>query len=128
QFAMAAQDFFIDVDDQISPSSFNQRLVALTYTYPLAVTLSQMNLFDSHDTDRLASMVVNPDRPYDGANRLQDNSLEWPGPAYSDRAPSEQEWARLKQAVAVQHAFVGSPMTYYGNEAGMWSPDDPANR
>jgi glycosidase len=30
--------------------------------------------------------------------------------------------------VAVQHAMVGAPMTYYGNEAGMWSPDDPSNR
>jgi glycosidase len=24
--------------------------------------------------------------------------------------------------------FVGAPMTYYGDEAGMWSPDDPSNR
>jgi cyclomaltodextrinase / maltogenic alpha-amylase / neopullulanase len=82
-----------------------------------------MNLFDSHDTDRASSMFVNPDRPYDGQNRLQDN-----GPDYSGRKPNETEWARFKQAAAVQMSFVGAPMIYYGNEAGMWSPDDPSNR
>jgi hypothetical protein len=25
-------------------------------------------------------------------------------------------------------AFLGAPMIYYGNEAGMWGPDDPSNR
>jgi glycosidase len=30
--------------------------------------------------------------------------------------------------VMFQNTFIGAPMTYYGNEAGMWSPDDPNNR
>jgi hypothetical protein len=32
------------------------------------------------------------------------------------------------QAVVCQMTFVGAPMIYYGDEAGMWSPDDPSNR
>jgi hypothetical protein len=42
----------------------------------------QQNLFDSHDTDRFASMFVNPDLAYDAANRIQDN-----GPNYKKDKP-----------------------------------------
>ena len=73
-------------------------------------------------------MIVNPDRPYDGANRPQDNAAGFAGPEYSPREPTAEEWDRFRQLVAFQHAYVGSPMTYYGDEAGMWSPDDPSNR
>ncbi len=123
QFAMAAQSFFVNQKTAISPTQFNERLVRLCYVYPFQSALSMMNLFDSHDTDRVTSMFVNPDRPYDGANRIQDN-----GKDYDSRKPTPLEWERFKQAVSVQMAFVGAPMIYYGNEAGMWSPDDPSNR
>jgi cyclomaltodextrinase / maltogenic alpha-amylase / neopullulanase len=125
QFAMAAQDFFVDENDQVKPSAFNDRLVKIWFMYPHAAALAMQNLFDSHDTDRLASMFVNPDRPYDGQNRNQDNAADNP---YSERKPNETEWQRALQAVAFQHAFLGAPMTYYGNEYGMWSSDDPNNR
>jgi glycosidase len=82
-----------------------------------------MNLFDSHDTDRLASMFVNPDLPYDAANRIQDN-----GPQYSPAKPGDLQWTRMKQEVVFQMTFLGAPMIYYGDEAGMWGPDDPSNR
>jgi glycosidase len=93
--------------------------------YPLQVAMVQQNLFDSHDTDRAPSMYVNPDRPYDGQNRPQDNAADV---GYSPRKPNETEWARFRQATAFQMAFLGAPMIYYGNEAGMWGPDDPSNR
>lgn len=125
QFAMACQDFFVDVKDQIKPSAFNDRLVKLWFMYPHQNALAMQNLFDSHDTDRAASMFVNPDRPYDGQNRPQDNAANNP---YSARKPSETEWKRLLQMVMFQNTFIGAPMTYYGNEVGMWSPDDPSNR
>jgi glycosidase len=123
QFAMAAQDFFVDVNEAIRPSDFASRLTRVAYAYPFQVALAQQNLFDSHDTDRLASMFVNPDRPYDGRNRLQDN-----GPDYNPAEPTPQQRRRMLQAVAMQMSYVGAPMVYYGDEAGMWSPDDPSNR
>lgn len=123
RFATAAQDFFVNQSKAITPSQFNQRLNEMLFNYPLQVSLVQMNLFDSHDTDRLASMFVNPDVAYDAANRLQDN-----GPNYSAAKPSETDRAKQKLAVAVQMTFVGAPMVYYGNENGMFSPDDPSNR
>ena len=128
QFAMAAQAFFVNQRTAISPSEFNSRLIKIVTAYPWPITLAQQNLYDSHDTDRLASMFVNPDRPYDGANRLQDNSLTFDGPPYDPRKPTDAEWTRFKQAVAFQMTFVGAPLVYYGSEAGMWSPDDPSNR
>jgi len=123
RFAEAATDFFIEQRDAIPPSAFAARLDELAYSYPLEVAFAQQNLMGSHDTDRLASMFVNPDRPYDGQNRLQDN-----GPDYNPRKPSDEERRRMRQLVAFQMAFVGAPMIYYGDEAGMWSPDDPSNR
>ena len=68
-------------------------------------------------------MFVNPDLPFDGGNRLQDN-----GPNYRKDKPNDGQWTRMKQAVTWQMTFVGAPMIYYGSEAGMWSPDDPSNR
>jgi cyclomaltodextrinase len=125
QFAMPAQAFFVNVQKQLRPTEFSSRLNQLQMAYPFDVSLAQMNLFDSHDTDRVASMFVNPDRPYDAANRPQDNAADWP---YSADKPSDEHWQRLMGAATVQYTFVGSPMIYYGTEAGMWSPDDPSNR
>jgi len=123
RFATVAQEFFVNQREAMSPGVFGSRLNQLAYSYPYQVSLAQQNLFDSHDTDRFASMFVNPDLPYDGANRIQDN-----GPRYSEKKPDAQQWRRMRQAVAFQMAFVGAPMIYYGDEAGMWGPDDPSNR
>ncbi len=123
QFAIPAQDFFVDVKTATTPSEFSTILNQLVYAYPLQSALVMQNLFDSHDTDRLASMFVNPDLGYDTSNRLQDT-----GPDYKLDMPNAKQKQRMKQAVVCQMTFVGAPMIYYGNEAGMWSPDDPSNR
>jgi glycosidase len=34
----------------------------------------------------------------------------------------------MRQAVVCQMTFAGAPMIYYGDEAGMWGPDDPSDR
>src|SRR5205814_5670695 len=84
RFAIACQDFFVNQAKAITPTQFNTRLNQLIYTYPLQVALVQMNLFDSHDTDRFASMFMNPDLVYDASNRIQDNGAGYnpakPGP------------------------------------------------
>lgn len=123
QFAMAGYDFFVQQQKAITPTQFSQRLARLVYTYPLQIADVQMNLWDSHDTDRFASMFMNPDIAYDGANRLQDS-----GPNYKKDKPGELERAKMRQAVAFQMTFVGAPMIYYGDECGMWGPDDPSDR
>jgi glycosidase len=123
RFLTTAQDFFVNQRIGISCSQFNNRCNELVFNYPFQAALVNQNLVDSHDTDRFASMFVNPDLPFDGANRIQDN-----GPNYSPAKPDAEQRQKMLQAVAWQMTFVGAPMIYYGDEAGMWSPDDPSNR
>lgn len=125
QFAMPCQEFFANVKSALKPSQFNDRLVKLVYNYPFQAALVMQNLFDSHDTDRSPSWFVNPDRPYDAQNRPHDNAKEI---GYDTRRPNETERKRWLQMVAFQMTFVGAPMIYYGNEMGMYGPDDPSDR
>jgi cyclomaltodextrinase / maltogenic alpha-amylase / neopullulanase len=122
-FAKECQRFFVNVKKASTPSDFAGHMQELIDDYPFQVSLVMQNLFDSHDTDRFASMFVNPDLEYDQSNRIQDN-----GPNYSPAKPTPVQYVRMRQAVAFQMTFVGAPMIYYGDENGMWSPDDPSNR
>jgi cyclomaltodextrinase / maltogenic alpha-amylase / neopullulanase len=122
-FAEAQESFFVDQASAISPSQFSALLQRLTIVYPFQVSLVQMNLLDSHDTDRWASRFVNPDLPFNGKARIQDNN-----PNYNTAKPDEEDWTRMKQSLVVQMTYVGAPMIYYGDEAGMWGPSDPSDR
>ncbi len=90
---------------------------------PPATQLIQQNLYNSHDTDRLASQLFNPGREFDAANRPQDN-----GPNYNGSRPSDRCFELSRVAVAFQAMYLGAPMIYFGEEYGMWGADDPANR
>jgi glycosidase len=122
-FAEAMESFFVDQAQAISPSAFADRLQRFTYVYPLQVSLVQMNLLDSHDTDRWASRFVNPDLPFNAKARIQDSN-----PDYNPAKPDEAQWTRMKQSLVVQMTYLGAPMIYYGDEAGMWGPSDPSDR
>ena len=123
QFAMLSQSFFVNVAKAIKPTEMAQRAGGLVMMYPFQSVLVSQNLFDSHDTDRVASMFANPDLAYDSADRIQDN-----GPHYTPIKPNALQRQRMLQDVAWQMSFVGAPMIYYGDEAGMWSADDPSDR
>jgi glycosidase len=122
-FAEAMESFFVDQSRAIDPTRFASLLQQLTYVYPFQVSLVQMNLLDSHDTDRWASRFANPDLPFNGKSRVQDDN-----PNYNISKPDERMWTRMKQSLVVQMTYVGAPMIYYGDEAGMWSPSDPSDR
>jgi cyclomaltodextrinase / maltogenic alpha-amylase / neopullulanase len=122
-FAEAMESFFVDRAMAITPSAFAARLQRLTYVYPFQVSLIQMNLLDSHDTDRWASRFVNPDLPFNAKSRIQDDN-----PDYNVAKPLDRQWTRMKQSLVVQMTYVGAPMIYYGDEAGMWGASDPSDR
>jgi glycosidase len=122
-FAEALESFFVDQAKASGPSIIAQRLQQFTYVYPYQISLVQMNLLDSHDTDRWASRFLNPDLPFNGKSRLEDNN-----PKYNVANPDEQQWTRMKQSLVVQMTYIGAPMIYYGDEAGMWGPSDPSDR
>jgi glycosidase len=84
-----------------------------------ATELVQMNLLCSHDTDRLASMLFNPDRPYDQGRNPKDR------PGYRTQRPDEHAYALARLAIAFIATWPGSPMVYYGEEYGLFGADDP---
>ncbi len=108
---------------KLKASQIDSRLAELRLAYPSAATYVQQNLTNSHDTDRLVSMMLNPDREYDAENRVQDN-----GPDYNNAKPGPLEYARARLVVLLQMTYVGAPMVYYGDEVGMWGADDPTCR
>ncbi len=68
-FAFAVNDFFIDDTTKISVDEFIEKLKQIDETYPETNLFVLQNLLTSHDTERLSSLIQNPDRNYDsGAN------------------------------------------------------------
>ena len=117
-FLEAVQNYFID--RAISVSDFLNQLRDLRHHLPEGAELVQQNLLESHDTPRLASMVVNPGREFDTETK--------PEEGFDVRKPNTGE-RRLQRLIALfQFAYVGAPMIFYGTEAGMWGADDPDDR
>ncbi len=126
KFARAVQEFIADLPtgqagqkDQISPEGFADSIKAYQEDYPKDNFYALQNLLDSHDVDRIASQIVNPDRWYDHSASAKDNKN------YSERKPNAGEILKQKLAAAIQMTMPGAPMIYYGDEAGMWGGDDP---
>lgn len=122
RWAREACNFFVNKEKRITASVFAARIEALLADYPDAVNHVLMNLFDSHDTDRLSSRIVNPDMLYDHRVGLSDN------PDYDIRKPDAAEMEIQKLMVVFQMTSLGAATVYYGDEAGMWGGDDPDER
>jgi len=120
-FAYAVCDLFINKEKKISVSEFVKKLEEIDTAYPTENLFLLQNLMDSHDVDRLASMIVNPDRHFDRDNNGQNSN-------YSPRKPKADEYELQKLVAAFQFTYRGAPMIYYGDEAGMWGADDPHDR
>ncbi|MTI87970.1 MAG: alpha-amylase [Balneolaceae bacterium] len=118
RFAYAAKDFLID--DRIDTQKFIRRLNALEDEYPEGSVYVLQNLLDSHDTARLASMIVNPGLEYDRDGHPRDG--------FKVRKPNTKERKVQRLVALFQFSWRGAPMIYYGTEAGMWGADDPDDR
>ena len=99
----------------LSPSQFDHALRSVREDYPLQATAAMLNLIDSHDTNRALYVLT----------LLGDSGLT-------------QARERLQLTALFQFTYLGAPMVYYGDEAGLDSPsiangangpeDDPYNR
>ncbi|NMH64078.1 alpha-amylase [Shewanella sp. SHSM-M6] len=129
-FAFTATEFlFNPTGMSISVSQFDAKLKKLRELYPAGVAYVNQNLFGSHDTNRLASHIV---------NRGLGNFRNWGqyfnlsqaanNPEYRVRKPNADEIRLQKLFVILQMTYVGAPMIYYGDEVGMWGGNDPDNR
>jgi len=122
RFAAAVTKFFIDKKNSITVTQFDKELARIIMDYPAEANYVLQNLMDSHDSDRLPSMIVNPDRIYGHRNTLQANA------DYNVRKPNTAEEKIQKLIALFQMTYVGAPMIYYGDEAGMWGASDPDER
>lgn len=117
-FAKAVQKYMID--QTVSVAEFLNRLKKGRRIFPEEASFVMQNLMDSHDTPRLASMIVNPGREYNEDGR--------PERGFDVRKPDAEE-RRIQKLIALfQFTYVGAPMIYYGTEAGMWGAGDPDDR
>ena len=121
--ADALLKYFVDTKNAYDANALNARLQKLRDEYPFDVNYVLMNLMDSHDTERLASMVVNPNRMIDHASSASSKEQ-----SFDVRKPNAEEVKTQKLIIAFQMLYLGAPMIYYGGEAGMWGADDPDER
>lgn len=99
----------------LTPSTFDRALMAVREDYPAPATAVMLNLIDSHDTNRALTLLT----------------------LTGDHGLTEAK-QRLRLSALMQFGYLGVPMVYYGDEAGLHSPslfngangpeDDPYNR
>jgi glycosidase len=128
-FSFPTKGFLID--NVLTPSEAVLQLTGRRRAYPEPVQQALQNLVDSHDTDRLASMIVNAGRrPYQQPARFDYDIGVSPRYVadYDVRKPNNAERQIQRLVALLQMTYVGAPMIYYGTEAGMWGGDDPCDR
>jgi len=130
-FAFPAKGFLID--GVMPASDFARALDERRAVHTPERQYALQNLIDSHDTDRLGSMIVNAGLyPYARPEKFDydwgDHVSPRGGDQYQVRAPNARE-RKIQRLVALfQMTYIGAPMLYYGTEAGMWGADDPDDR
>ncbi|MEM6335462.1 MAG: glycoside hydrolase family 13 protein, partial [Bacteroidota bacterium] len=118
------------VDDQLDPTVFAAMLDLRQQALSVPVRYAMQNLVDSHDTPRIAQMIVNRSRPYTEPAIFDYDRQAGPRdvPDYDTSAPDSTERDLQRMVALMQMTYVGAPMLYYGTEAGMWGADDPDDR
>ncbi|MFH5831142.1 glycoside hydrolase family 13 protein [Halalkalibaculum sp. DA3122] len=118
RFFQAVEEYMIDRD--IGVEDFSNWLDEIRNSYPEEANYVLQNLMESHDTPRLASIIVNSGRKFD----------QWglPADGFKVRKPNAKERQLQKLIALLQYTYIGAPMVFYGTEAGMWGADDPDDR
>lgn len=122
-YKLKAQDFFNELREKRT-------------WYPFQALQASQNLNGSHDTDRLYSRIVNDkvgrnleegkqlEKGYNGirpdlaSNYHPNTTIDW---ISSNIKPKDI----LKLISIFQMTYIGAPMLFYGDEAGMWGATDP---
>jgi cyclomaltodextrinase len=125
-FAFAVHDFFVQEAKAATVTQFEARLKELREAFGPGVALNMQNLVDSHDATRIGSAVANPD-----GKKMADwgDYFNWSqksnNKSYNARKPTPAQLQKQKLIAAFQILYLGSPMIFYGDEAGMWGSNDP---
>ena len=103
-----------------------QDLKELREAFGTGVAFNMQNLMNSHDATRIGSAVANPDgRKFGDWGRYFNWSQKSNNKTYNARKPTPEQLQKQKLIAAFQILYLGSPMIYYGDEAGMWGANDP---
>ena len=119
------------VDNLLPPTHFVRQTDDRRRDLPAPDAYAMQNMVDSHDTARLASMIVNAAGvKYQSPDKVEFNANgELTGfPKYSILRPDDRQRAVQRLVVLLQMTDVGAPMIYYGDEVGMWGASDPDDR
>ena len=100
---------------------FVEDMEHLRENYPKLAFFSLMNLIGTHDSPRALTVLACDEADY---------SLSKAEKAVKKLTPRQHAVgiARMKLAAAIQFSFPGSPLVYYGDEAGLEGFEDPFNR
>ncbi len=98
RFGDAMFKFFIDRENQIKPSELADSLQSVIDDYGVEKSYYLQNCLDSHDMERLASAIVNPDRWMDHGNNLFWNT------EFDIRKPNELERQIQRSILVFQFA------------------------
>ncbi len=104
---------------RITPTRFEAERDGARSSLSMSDADAQINMINDHETDRLASMCANRDLLYDTDNSPMRNA------SYRSDPPDEAARGLQKLLLVLQLTSPGSPLIYYGDEAGMWGGDDP---
>lgn len=125
-FAFLVHDFFVQDSTASSVTQLDAGLKELREAFGEGVALNMQNLMNSHDATRLASAVANPDGiKFGNWGRYFNWSQKSNNRAYNARKPTAEQRQKQKLIIAFQMLYPGSPMFFYGDEAGMWGANDP---
>ncbi|MDR1550526.1 MAG: hypothetical protein LBT06_18325 [Hungatella sp.] len=120
RFGESLYDYFVKANGRLCTSQFVQNMKVNAIQYNAHSNYSMQNILDSHDTDRMSSMIKNKKQGY-----CYDNKVQYGYHHYDGSAPSVEDFNLLKLLVAFQVAYIGAPALYYGTECGMWGGNDP---
>lgn len=100
-------------------AAFKETMETLRENYPPDVYYSALNFLSTHDTPRILTMLGAEQKPETRGER-----------AAFRLSPAQRALgiSRVKLAALILFSFPGSPMVYYGDEAGMEGWEDPFNR
>ncbi len=131
-FAYPAKGYLID--RAMPVNAFRDSLDRRRSVYRGALEYGMQNLMAGHDTDRLASMIVNARRrpEYRNAARFDYDEYQTNAARYDDGyrigKPNAQQWDTFRLVTLFQMTYIGAPMFFYGDEVGIWGGDDPDDR
>jgi len=125
-FAFIMHDFFIQDKTGSTVTTFDARLKELREAFGNDVALNMQNLMNSHDATRLASAVANPDGlKFGDWGKYFNWSQKSNNKDYNARKPTASQIQKQKLIAAFQMLYLGSPMIFYADEAGIWGGNAP---